>query len=100
VVWTLLADVAKRDPRTPWKALLSREAGSGLWFGRTLERREAYERMKPLSKGSGGRRPVNTVVLAGNGDARREWRTNQSTGRVHTTLWKVANLRRVALRRR
>jgi hypothetical protein len=62
---TLPGDVAKREPRTPWKALLVAIPAAGT-KRRTLEGSEAHEGMKPFAKASGGRRTVKTAGSVGN----------------------------------
>jgi hypothetical protein len=65
--WTLLGDVAKREPRTPRKALLVEIPAAGTRRS-TLEGSEAHEGMKPIAKASGGRRTVQTAGPDGNGE--------------------------------
>jgi len=62
---TLRADVAKRECQPQGRS--STPGGAGRTRdGRTLKRREAYERMNPFAQVSGGRQPVGTASSDGN----------------------------------
>jgi hypothetical protein len=86
VVTTLLVDVAKREGN-PKEGALGREVPGQVRNGRTLKRREAYERMKPVSQDTGGRHRVGTVSPVRNGEGKTGvGNPIRPTSPVHTTL--------------
>ncbi len=62
-------EVAKREPRTPGKALAVVTPTAGT-RRRTLEGSEAHEGMKPPAKAGGGRHAVETASPVGNDEGR------------------------------
>jgi hypothetical protein len=64
---TPFADVAMRAKEPHGRCFTSSDVRRNA-AGRTLQGSEAHERMKPFAQASGGRRPVKTAVLVGNGE--------------------------------